>query len=160
MSILELATYWGCKDKLTIGVQTNELVRTYKSPMPLDKTIFNIKVIKSNGLKSCAGKAYFKHPKLGMHIRLHPALWDNEDELISQRLETFFHEIAHLVAYLTKHDMGHGIHWSYCLMHFGFEPLRCYNGAVFNFRGYKRRDQIRGEEATLAILDDIGGFEV
>ncbi len=159
-SVNKLAQLWDCHTKLTEGIETNKLILDHIHSFTIKQTIYNMPVIKANGLKSAAGKAIFKSHKYPPHIRLHPALYDDADKVISQRLETFFHEIAHQIAYITKRDRGHGVYWAYCLMHFGFAPERCYDGVAFNFRGYKQRTEIREIDKTVAILDEIGKFEI
>ncbi len=159
-TVKELSMLWNCKSQLTEGIETNKLITDHLLSYTIKQTIYDMPVVKSNGLKSAAGKAIFKHPHKAPHIRLHSALYDNADEVVSQRLETFFHEIAHQIAYLTKHDRGHGPYWAYSLMHFGFPPKRCYDGAVSNFRGYKRRNENRGVEDTIKLLDDILGGDL
>lgn len=160
LSIKELSQLWNCEIQLTEGIETNKLIIDHVHHFLIKQNIYNMPVIKANGLKASAGKAIFGNRKTQSHIRLHPALYDNADEVISQRLETFFHEVAHQIAYQTKRDHKHGPYWSYCLMHFGFSADRCYDGLKFNFRGYKKRNEHRGIEATVAILDDIEGFEL
>lgn len=158
-TVRELSKLWNCEQQLIQGIETNKLIQS-ALPLTISETIYNMPVIKANDFKSAAGKAVFKHPDKSPHIKLHPALYDDNDEVVSQRLETFFHEIAHQIAYLTKRDNRHGSAWAYCLMHFGFAPERCYDSAAFNFHGYEKRNKIRGVEATVVILDDIGDFEL
>ena len=159
-TIKKLSQLWDCETQLTEGIETNKLIIDHLHSFTIKDTIYNMPVIKSNGLKSAAGKAVFKSHKHPAHIRLHPALYDNADEVVLQKLKTFFHEIAHQIAFITNRDHGHGPYWAYSLMHFGFAPERCYDGVAFNFRGYKKRNEIRGIDATVAILDEIGEFEL
>ncbi len=160
MTIIELARLWNCESQLTNGIETNRLIIDHPFSCTIKRNIYTMPIIKANGLKSAAGKAIFWHHSKPAHIRLHPALYDNADEVVSQRLETFFHEIAHQIAYMTNKDKGHGPYWAYSLMHFGFPPERCYDGAVSNFRGYKRRNENRGVEDTIKLLDDILGGDL
>lgn len=155
-SVRELSQLWNCEVQLTEGLETNKLIQSSLHFFTIKDAIYNMPVVKSNGLKSAAGKAIFSNKLIiGPHIRLHPALYDDNDEVVLQRLETFFHEIAHHIAYKTNRDHGHGYYWAYCLMHFGFAPERCYNGVMHNFRGYKKRNENREVDAIVADLPEF-----
>lgn len=155
MSVLKLSQLWDCEVQLTEGIETNKLIQDYVDPTWVKKRIYEMPVIRANGLKVAAGKAYFRHRKIQAHIRLHPALYDDKDQVVNQRLETFFHEIAHQIAYIVKHDRGHGSYWAYCLMHFGFAAERCYDGRVHNFRGYEKRKENREVDEIFDALPEL-----
>ena len=159
VSIESTATDWNCLPKLIADLNSNTLIKTYKETHEdklISQFILELPVIQSNKLQSTAGKAVLSSDR-GPHMRLHSALFDTRDELKDQRLETFFHEIAHFIAYFTKHDIGHGIYWQYCMIHFGYKPKRCYDGTVLNFRGYGKRKEIR---EIYDIIETLPEFEL
>ncbi len=156
-TIETVARDWNCLEKLLNDLLTNKLMAQAGDDTNklIQFLLCTIPVIKSNKLKAAAGKAVLRHAKLGPHMRLHGALFDVRDELKDQRLETFFHEIAHFVAYFTKHDTGHGVYWQYCMIHFGYAPERCFDGAVSNFRGYGKRKETREINDIIETLPEF-----
>lgn len=157
-SVNGLAIQWNCQTTLYIGLDTNALIRNDREATKIKRIILQMPVIKSNKLKTAAGKAFYHHPNLGPHIKLHAALYDNRDNVSYDRFDTFFHEIAHHIAYLTVQERGHGHRWAYCMQHFGFEPSRCYDGKQFNYRKYKDRKENR--EVDDVIDEFLGDFEL
>ncbi len=157
-SIGGLAKQWNCQSTLFMALDTNALIRNHKESTKIKRIILSMPVEKSNKLKVVAGKAILRKQGAVPHIKLHAALFDDRDIVSHDRLDTFFHEIAHQVAYLTQHHKGHGFPWAYCMMHFGFEPSRCYDPGKFNYRGYKDRKETREVDS---IMDDfMGDFNV
>ena len=156
LSITRIAADWNCLTKLRRDLSSNTLIASHKDLKLID-FILSLPVVKSNKLQSTAGKAVLYNAIRGPHMRLHRAFFDPNDELKDKRLETFFHEIAHFVAYFTKHDTGHGVYWQYCMIHFGYKPERCYDGTVLNFRGYGKRKEIR---EIYDIIETLPEFEL
>ena len=124
------------------GLNTNHLLKLsckntaqYKSKIV---SILNTNVIISNKLKSCAGKAS------SCVIKLHPGMFNPEDHLYSDRIETFLHELAHVVGWYSSGKMCHGLPWQFAMVCFGFaKPKKYYNPNKFNYKGYKDRQTKR-----------------
>ena len=155
-SVSGLAEMWNCQSLLFTSLDSNALIHNHGNGTVIKQAILKMPVIQETRLKSCAGKAFLWHPKYGPHIKLHPALFDNTDYVSNDRLDTFFHEIAHHIAYLTSRHNGHGLPWSYSMQHFGFNPVRYYEAEKFNYRGYKNRKEQREHVSIINELEDLG----
>ena len=73
-----------------------------------------------------AGYAWFKRN----HIQLNPVLMmENFDHFINNVIG---HELAHLIAYATFRDDGHGYYWRHVMMSLGLDPNRTHRYNVSN----------------------------
>ncbi len=155
-NVNEIAKLWNCQDQLQFGLDTNQYIIKLKDPNIFKMTIRLIPVIKSNGLKTAAGKAsYFNRKEQGPVIKLHSGLFDDNDILANDRIDTFLHEVAHLIAYFAAKERGHGLAWQYSMLQFGLKPNRCYDPTQFSYRGYKTRNERRQIDETLDELKDL-----
>ncbi len=145
---------------LYYGLKTNQLIIQSSMPCTIKKSIHDLKVYSTSGLRVTAGRAHYQHPKFGQHIELHSALFDKNDEVEKDFANTFFHEIAHILAYnLTGYrGKGHGFTWAYCLQQFGFTPSRTYDSRKLNYRGYKTRAEDREIVELLNDIPDLGNL--
>jgi len=156
LTILELAKQWSCDKVLIEGLQSNAFIRVHVDKIFIRSAILTMPVLKSNGLKTTAGKAIYRHPRIGPHIKLHSALFDDNDPVANDRYDTFFHEIAHHISYMAANERGHQNAWAYSMQHFGYTPSRCYEAAKFNYKGYKNRAETR--EVDAIVNDFLGDF--
>lgn len=130
-----LASKWQCKQRLMFGLETNQIL---KQSMICDTNqticrLLDLPVLFNNRLSTVAGKA-----KLSLgQIHMHSALNDEYDSLYADRFDTFFHELAHFVAYWAAKEHGHSFPWQYSMMQFGFKPNRCYNSNKTPYHKYK-----------------------
>ena len=155
-NVNEIAKLWNCDEQLTYGLATNQYIRQLREPNEFKMKIKLIPVFKRNGLKSTAGKAaYFYRQVNGPAIKLHPGLFDDNDLLAKDRIDTFLHEVAHHVAYFAAKERGHGLAWQYTMLQFGLKPERCYDPAKFSYRGYKKRNERRQINDVLDELEDL-----
>ena len=155
-SIATVATKHNCHYKLNFGLSTNQLILNQRNHIEFINDIKNIAVYVNPRLAVAAGKAFYANKKHGAHIQLHSALIDLEDYVNADFEDTFFHEIAHMIAYRCKRHQGHGFPWAYSIMQFGHEPLRCYNAAKFNYKGYRAREVNRLVDKLTNELPDFG----
>jgi predicted SprT family Zn-dependent metalloprotease len=115
----------------------------------------NYKVYKNNKLWTTCGKAFFRLRK----IELHPGLFWEHSQFPNQINETFFHELAHLIANLWAQHKGHGKEWRQVMRSFGYKPAAILRGeaayAVVNFKQIKQQHAM-GEIEKL--MQEMGGF--
>lgn len=134
-----------CFDRLMHGLNTIKAIAAANGKMRegLTEKLIRIPVYKNERLVSCAGKAHFRERK----ISLHPALYDKDDPVYTDRFDTFFHELAHFTAYWYFGDGGHNMWWQICMVSFGLNPSRCYDPHKFNYRGHAARqaDRLLGD---------------
>ncbi len=72
--------------------------------------VLGVEVYRNSRLKVAFGKAKREHKNgvtLRWWIELNPKLWNDRNELI----DTFTHEVAHIVAGEKYDEYGHGDHW-------------------------------------------------
>lgn len=82
-------------------------------------------------LKSTMGRAFFAR----RHVEFSTELFILAND--SQRMETIFHEVAHIAAFLTYKDKGHGPFWKLCMLKLGLQPKRCHNILPLKYRASK-----------------------
>jgi len=155
-SIATVATKHNCHYVLNFGLSTNQIILQQCNHIELINNIKNVAVYINPRLVTAAGKAFYKSTKHGIHIQLHSALIDMEDYVNKEFENTFFHEIAHIIAYRCHQHMGHGFPWAYSMMQFGHVPTRCYNPAEFNYKGHKARQVNRLVDRITNELPDFG----
>lgn len=145
-----------CVVDLNFGLATNQFILNQTNNIGLINQIKQLPVYINSRLVTAAGKAFYRSKKYGMHIQLHAALADLEDELTIEFENTFFHEIAHIIAYKCKRHQGHGFPWAYSMMQFGHTPSRTYNPDQFNYAGHKARQVQRLVDDIADSLPDFG----
>ena len=154
-TISTVAIKHNCHSVLNFGLATNQLILQRDARFELTEKIKQIPVYINPRLTSAAGKAFYCHNKYGMHIQLHSALVDIKDYVNEDFGNTFFHEIAHLIAFIDSKHQGHGFPWAYSFMQFGYTPTRCYNSQEFNYKGHRARQVQR---MVNEIADDLPDF--
>lgn len=156
LNVISIAKLWNCHEQLIFGLDTNQYIKKLEEPDKLKMRIKRIPVFKRNGLKSAAGKAAFYFRQVnGPAIKLHQGLFDDNDILANDRIDTLLHEIAHFVAYWTTKERGHGLTWQYTMLQFGLKPERCYDPMQFSYRGYTKQNERRQINETLNELKDL-----
>lgn len=158
-TVKTLTEEWNATEILNYGLQTNQIIRQLKVPSKFIHFILSIQIIKCNRLQVAAGKAIYHHNRQRNNatIKLHSGMFDNNDNLFNDKLDTLFHEIAHHIAYFATNEHGHGFAWQYSLMQFGFEPKRCYNPRLTDYRGYKQRKEVR---EVSEVMNELGDLEL
>lgn len=154
-TILGIATRHKCRHSLIYGLQTNQYLQEHAKCIEIIEQVNNWSVYINHRLQVAAGKAIAKHHVYGTHIQLHPALIDPMDYVARDFKNTFFHEVAHLLAWRCSGIMKHDFIWAYCMKQFGYEPSRCYNGHLFDYRNYHKRAVRRIVDEIAADLPDF-----
>lgn len=122
-----------------------------------------VPVTRDNRSKQRAGAAHcFRNkPETGW-IKMHSAFWDQAEmqhpNMREQRADTFFHELAHVIAFCYLNSKGHDDVWRFCFSAFGFIPERCYSDMVLGsrLRGYKHNKEERQVSQTVDSLKQLG----
>jgi len=155
-TVATAAVKHNCHWQLNFGLSTNQMLLQQRNHIESINDIKNIPVYINERLSVAAGKAFYAHSKRGMHIQLHSALIDLEDYVSQDFEDTFFHEIAHMIAYRCDKHQGHGFPWAYSMMQFGHSPTRCYNATKFNYKGHRARQVNRLVDRITNELPDFG----
>jgi predicted SprT family Zn-dependent metalloprotease len=143
---------WNEKQRLEDGFQNNIYLQLAITCDSIKRTVCKIPVFTNTRFVSLSGRA-----KLwSKTIELHPGLLDQNDRLyFVKRVETFFHEIAHHVAYLSANDKGHGEAWRESIICFGYKPERCYSHFFANHSEYKHRKETRIVNEIADLLPEL-----
>lgn len=143
---------WDCESKYWRGMEIIVEVCNAKGIKCNPEAFLDTTVHKSKQLKSVAGHANARTDI----ITLHPGLFDMADHLWHDRFDTFFHELAHIIADNVLHEKkDHGDNWRFVFSCFGFIPKACFAEADLNYRGYKDREEKRFTDEIGDIFDGV-----
>lgn len=158
-TVSDILNLWNCKAHFHKGWEIalpTFVAHNYKMPFEefqqIKKEILAIPVLRSGRVKRVAGLASYKDNCIIMH----EGCFDKTDHLYDDRLETFFHELAHHLAFRffkkEQTEESHPPEWQFCMSVFGFIP---YVTAAHNmdYRGYKER-QLSELDAAAELFAD------
>lgn len=154
-TVQSLAQDWNVNHILETGLANNLYIELSPNAEMIKGAIRRIPVFVNSRLRTASGRAFIR----AKQIELHAGLIDQNDPLWhSERIDTFFHEISHLVAAMAAKHFDHGEPWREAMRAFGFKPQRCYSDAnpASNHRAYKVRKEAREVEEIANLLPDMG----
>ena len=101
-----------CHAALGFGLSTNQIIMQQENHIELVINLRQTPVYINPRLVAAAGKAFYAHKRYGIHIQLHAATIDKADNIAEDFQDTFFHELAHLIAFKCNRHQGHGFPWA------------------------------------------------